>query len=73
MYYFDHNPPHFHVVYGEYEAVFMIDEIRLMKGNVPNRVERMVKEWGSLNIELLKENWNRCMIGEEIIKIDPLI
>ena len=39
----DHPPPHFHVVYGEYNALFSIESLEMMEGDVPVRVKKMVK------------------------------
>lgn len=30
MYYKDHNPPHFHVLYNEYEALIAIGDLRVL-------------------------------------------
>ncbi|MDX1812738.1 MAG: DUF4160 domain-containing protein [Gammaproteobacteria bacterium] len=27
MYYRDHGPPHFHAIYGEYEALLKLDDL----------------------------------------------
>ena len=34
----DHNPPHFHIRYGDYDATITIDH-GIVKGNMPKRVE----------------------------------
>ena len=31
----DHNPPHFHALYGEHEAVIKINSISVVKGSFP--------------------------------------
>ncbi len=31
----EHNPPHFHAIYNEYESLFSIDPLEQMKGNLP--------------------------------------
>lgn len=31
----EHNPPHFHVVYGEYMGVFDIKTLQMMEGDLP--------------------------------------
>ncbi len=38
MYYDAHNPPHFHVIYGEYEAQININTLEIIKGDLPKRV-----------------------------------
>lgn len=37
MYFNDHNPPHFHAEYGEYEALFEIDTLAILRGGLPRR------------------------------------
>ena len=29
MYYREHNPPHFHVKYNEYKAIFTIEDLKI--------------------------------------------
>ncbi len=41
----DHNPPHIHVEYGEYEAIVEIESGAIITGKLPRRLERLVKEW----------------------------
>ncbi len=35
MYFADHNPPHFHAIYAEYEALIRIDNGSTMRGKIP--------------------------------------
>ena len=35
MYYRDHAPPHFHAVYGEYEATIVIATLSVLSGDLP--------------------------------------
>lgn len=44
IYYNDHEPPHFHAEYGDYEASFSIDELKLLNGKLPKRVVALVLE-----------------------------
>ena len=44
MFYNDHNPPHFHIEYQDYEATIDI-ESGLVKGEMPRRALRLVYEW----------------------------
>ena len=32
MYFNEHNPPHFHVQYNEYQAAIMIENLGVMEG-----------------------------------------
>ena len=35
VYDFDHNPPHFHAVFSEYEALISINTLKVLKGEMP--------------------------------------
>jgi hypothetical protein len=72
MYFFDHNPPHFHAFYGELEAVFAIETLEMIKGDLPPRVTGLVVEWAELHKTELKENWS-LMKQEKFKKIEPLV
>ena len=51
MYWRDHNPPHFHAVYGEADAAISIDDLRVLRGALPPRVLGLVIEWARLHQE----------------------
>ena len=40
----EHNPPHFHVVYGEYAGVFDIQSLIMTEGDLPAKAQELVKE-----------------------------
>ena len=40
----DHQPPHFHAVYGEYNALVDIESLKIIEGDLPSRAEKMVIE-----------------------------
>ncbi len=67
----DHNPPHFHVRYGDYEAIVTIDK-GVVKGEMPRSALKQVFRWMELNKEELAANWQRLQQGEEPKKIEPL-
>jgi len=68
----DHEPPHFHAVYGEFEALFRIDTLELLSGSVPGRVRAMVVEWATLRRADLLADWERARRGEPLAAIAPL-
>lgn len=68
----DHNPPHFHVFYGEYEALIDINSLSIFAGKVPPRVLGFVTEWTILHQKELLDDWNRAEEYQPLIKIDPL-
>ncbi len=73
MYFDDHPPPHFHAIYGEYEAKISIDPIYILRGHLPNRAEYMVFEWAARHQQTLMQNWHRLLTDQAAQKIAPLI
>lgn len=57
MFYGDHSPPHFHAVYGDYDASFSIETLEVMEGKLPPRVKGLVIEWATQHQDELMENW----------------
>ena len=72
MYYDDHAPAHFHAYYGEYEAVFEIETLAEIKGELPARARGLVIEWGQRNQAELRKAWKKASNLEEPRKIAPL-
>jgi hypothetical protein len=72
MYFDDHNPPHFHAIYGDNEAVVSFEPITILHGDLPNRATSMVIEWAALHQDELMENWERLRDEQLPIKIAPL-
>ena len=33
----EHNPPHFHAVYGEYNGIFDIKTLEMIEGDMPRK------------------------------------
>lgn len=73
MYSREHNPPHFQVYYGQYEASFSIEPLEIIKGKLPARVHGLVIEWALQHVDELKENWDTLQKGEGFKKITPLV
>ena len=72
MYYGDHPPPHFHVRYGDDEAVLRIDDRGLLRGRLPVRAMSLVAEWAALHRDALVSNWERARLGKPLEPIPPL-
>jgi len=72
MYVNDHNPPHFHAAYGEFEALINIETIRVYQGDLPRRALGLVLEWAALHRGELQQDWNRARKGEPLQPIAPL-
>ena len=75
MYYLDtkqHNLPHIHVKYNEFEAVFTIPDGDLLEGNLPNNKIKLIKAWVEIHQEDLMADWSLAVKGQPIFKIEPL-
>ena len=72
MYYDDHNPPHFHVIYGESKAVIGINDSRILEGDLPPRALGLVTEWARIHKNDLMEDWDRARSRQSLFPIDPL-
>jgi hypothetical protein len=55
----EHGVPHFHAIYGEFNAVFAIEAMEMLEGDLPIRCQRLVKEWATLYQKELLDMWNR--------------
>lgn len=75
MFYADHNPPHFHAVYGKYDASFSIETLEVIEGKLPPRVKGLVIEWATLHQDELMENWMLVTKkgNQSFKKIKPLV
>ncbi len=67
----DHNPPHFHVIYGEYKAIFGIDG-EIMEGELPRKQRKLVEAWAAIHEDDLRANWKLAVNGEALFNIEPL-
>ena len=72
MFYDEHRPPHFHVRYGEHEAVIRINDLLLTEGHLPPRPLGLVIEWAATHRAELLANWNAIETGRPMRKIAPL-
>lgn len=72
MYFRDHNPPHFHAIYGEYEAEVEISTGDVLKGSLPKRAERLVREWHSERRNELIHDWELARRQKPLKQITPL-
>jgi hypothetical protein len=57
MFFAEHNPPHFHAVYGEQLGWVNIRTLELIKGDLSPRVLRLVKEWAAEHQQELLDMW----------------
>jgi hypothetical protein len=72
MYFYDHEPPHFHAQYAEHHAVISIETGAVLVGELPSRALKLVSEWATLHHAELEANWSRAQDGGNPEPIDPL-
>ena len=72
MFWRDHQPPHFHALYGEAEAVIEIQSLLLIHCALPRRALALTLEWAALHREALMEDWHLCATKQPPKKIAPL-
>jgi hypothetical protein len=73
MYYNEHHPPHFHARYGENRAVFSIEELKIIEGNMPKRIVSLILEWAFEHRGELMEDWELAKRKEQLKSIEPLV
>lgn len=66
-----HNKPHIHVYYGEYEASVGIDG-ELLAGSLPVKQLKLVNAWLIIHEEEVYAAWNKAVKGEAFERIEPL-
>ena len=72
MFFEDHNPPHFHAIYGDYEVLIDITTFAVFAGHIPPRALGLVIEWATQYQKELLENWEKSRNHEPLSKIEPL-
>ena len=53
----EHNPPHVHARYNEYEGIFEIKTGKMIRGDLPKNAKRLVREFLSQYRERLLSMW----------------
>ena len=67
-----HNLPHIHAKYAEFEASISIAEGEILAGDLPRKQLRLVQAWIELHRDELLADWDLAVSGESPYKIDPL-
>jgi hypothetical protein len=71
MHFNEHNPPHFHAKYSEYEIIVEINS-GIVDGKFPKRALKLVIEWYEEHKKELLDNWNLIQEEGKYNKINPL-
>lgn len=64
----EHNPPHIHVMYGEYLGIIAIRTGEMLEGDLPNKALKIVQEWAGIHREALLTMWET----QNIISLPPI-
>jgi hypothetical protein len=72
MFWSDHPPPHFHAIYGEYEAQVEILTSEIIEGSLPLGAHSLVKQWVDLHRVELLDRWELARESKPFDKIAPL-
>lgn len=64
----EHNPPHFHVIYGDCVGAIDIRTLQMMEGDLPAKAQAMVREWALAHQDDLMEIWTT----QNFKKLPPL-
>jgi hypothetical protein len=64
----EHNPPHFHAIYGEDVGEFDIQTLELIDGYLPVKARNLILEWAGIHQKELLEIWN----SQKFKKLNPL-
>jgi hypothetical protein len=67
-----HNAPHIHAKYAEFEASVAIFDGEILSGELPRKQLRLVQAWIELHRDELSADWDLAVGGESPYKIAPL-
>lgn len=67
-----HHTPHFHAYYQDGVAVYGINPVELISGELPKRQQRLIEAWAELHQDALIEDWRRLQAGQLPQPIAPL-
>ncbi len=57
MYFREHGVPHFHAIYSEFNGVFDLQKLEMIEGDLPQRAQRMIKDWATQYKNDLLQMW----------------
>ena len=72
MYFTDHGPAHFYVIYNEYKAIVGIHDLSILHGDLPPKAIGMVMEWARIHREELRRDWELAEKKQTPLPIPPL-
>jgi len=75
MYFMDnkqHQMPHIHAKYQDYEIVLSIPNGEVLEGEIPKSKLKLLSAWIELHQDELMANWQLAISGQQLYKIEPL-
>ncbi len=69
MYFREHGVPHLHAIYGDFSGVFEIETLEMIEGELPQRAQRLVRDWAERHQADLQEMW-RTQRFQELSGLD---
>ena len=67
-----HNLPHLHARFAEFEASISIADAEVLAGELPRKPLRLVQAWVELHRDELMTDWALAAAGQRPFRIDPL-
>lgn len=64
----EHNPPHIHAIYGEYNGLIDISTLEMIEGDLPSKALELVREWAKQYQTELMTMWEQ----QKLEKLPPL-
>lgn len=55
----DHDPPHFHIVTPDYEALVRLSDMTILAGSIDRRSYDTALSWAAENMGILEHEWRR--------------
>jgi len=72
MYWDDHDPPHYHAIYAQHEALIVLADRSVLRGSLPPRALRLVRTWHRLHQKELESAWEQAKASHSPATIDLL-
>lgn len=75
MYFMDnkqHNMPHIHAKYQDYEVIVSIPDGDVLEGAIPKSKMKLLQAWIELHQDELIADWQLAVSGQQPYKIEPL-
>jgi hypothetical protein len=65
----EHNPPHFHALYGEYIGSFNIETGEMFEGDLPAKAQELIMDWLDAYRDEMMDIWRT----QQFRKLPPLV